>query len=298
MRAIQSVVLGISAYAILLAQAPSPRPEFEVASIKPAEKIDAASGKQIHVGMQIDGAQLHATMFSLKDLIRIAYQVKDHQVIGPDWIATDRYNIHATLPAGTKRDQVPAMLQTLLEQRFQLKLHRGQKEFPVYAIVVAKDGASKLKPSALDPEVLDASGRPAPVDVQGSGGRDGTTVKFGRGAYYTFGDNKFEGHKLSAQQLADTLSRYVERPVLDMTGLEGTYDVALQFTPEDYRVLLIRSAVYAGVTLPPEALMFLQGASDEAIFKGLQNVGLKLEQRKAPIEVLLVDSMNKAPTDN
>ena len=81
-----------------------------------------------------------------------------------------------------------------------------------------------------------------------------------------------------------------------MTGLEGTYDLNLEFTPEDYRVLLIRSAVYAGVTLPPEALMFLQGASDESIFKGLQTVGLKLEQRKAPLEVLLIDSMTKTPS--
>ena len=134
--------------------------------------------------------------------------------------------------------------------------------------------------------------------MQGSGGRGGTTVKFGRGAYYTFGDDKFEAHKLSMQILADTLSRYVERPVIDMTGLEGTYDVALKFTPEDYRVLLIRSAISAGVTLPPEALVFLQGASDEAIFKGLQNAGLKLEQRKAPIEVLLVDSISKTPVEN
>ena len=298
MRVIQSLCLGISAAVVVLAQTASVRPEFEVASIKPAEKIDAMSGAQVHVGMQIDGAQMHATYFSLKDLIRIAYKVKDHQVVGPDWISTDRFNIHATLPAGTSRDQVPEMMQTLLEQRFQLKMHRGSKEFPVYAIVLAKDGASKLKPSPLEPEVVDANGRKAPVDVQGSGGRGGTTIKFGRGAYYTFADNKFEAHKLSMQILADTLTRYVERPVVDMTGLEGTYDVMLEFTPEDYRVLLIRSAIYAGVTLPPEALMFLQGASDESIFKGLQTVGLKLEQRKAPLEVLLIDSMNKTPTDN
>ena len=177
-------------------------------------------------------------------------------------------------------------------------MHRGTKESPVYAIVLAKDGASKLKPSPLDPEVVDSSGRKAPVDVQATGGRGGTTVKFGRGAYYTFADNKFDARKLTMQVLADTLTRYVERPVVDMTGLEGTYDVALEFTPEDYRVLLIRSAIYAGVTLPPEALMFLQGASDESIFKGLQTVGLKLEQRKAPLEVLLIDSMTKTPTDN
>ena len=298
MRVIQSAILGISACAVLCAQSASSRPEFEVASIKLAAPVDAASGARVHVGMQIDGAQVHATYFSLKDYIRIAYRVKDYQVIGPDWISTQRYDIHATLPAGASRDQVLEMFQTLLEQRFQLKMHRGTKEFPVYAIVVAKDGASKLKESPLEPEVVDANGRKAPVDVQGSGGRDGTTVKFGRGAYYTFGDNKLEAHKLTMQLLADTLSRYVERPVVDMTGLEGTYDAKLEFTPEDYRVLLIRSAINAGVTLPPEALMLLQGASDESIFKGLQTAGLKLEQRKAPIEVILVDSITKTPIEN
>ena len=127
--------------------------------------------------------------------------MKDHQVVGPDWISTDRFNIHATLPAGAARDQVPEMLQTLLEQRFQLKMHRGSKEFPVYAIVLAKDGASKLKESPLEPEVVDANGRKAPVDVQGYRRTRRHHHQFGRGAYFTFADNKFEAHKLSMQLL-------------------------------------------------------------------------------------------------
>ena len=98
--------------------------------------------------------------------------------------------------------------------------------------------------------------------------------------------------------LADSLARFVERPVVDMTGLKGTYDLTLEFTPEEYRVLLIRSALAAGVTLPPEAMRLLEGASDESLFKGLQAMGLKLESRKAPLEVLVIDSISKTPVAN
>ena len=99
-------------------------------------------------------------------------------------------------------------------------------------------------------------------------------------------------------QLADSFGRFVERPVVDMTELKGTYDLTLEFTPEDYRALLIRMALSAGVNLPPEALRLLEGASDESLFKGLQTVGLKLESRKAPLEVLVIDSATKTPIEN
>jgi uncharacterized protein (TIGR03435 family) len=90
----------------------------------------------------------------------------------------------------------------------------------------------------------------------------------------------------------------VERPVVDMTDLKGTYDLTLDFTPEEYRTLLIRMALSAGVNLPPEALRLLEGGSDEALFKGLQAMGLKLESRRAPLEVLVIDSVSKTPIAN
>ena len=282
--------------AVLLGQTAPARPEFEVASVKPAEKIDATTGAPIHIGVQIDGAQVHFNSMSLKDLIRIAYRVKDYQVSGPDWITSERYSVHATLPKGAKREQVTDMLQSLLEERFQLKFHRDSKEFPVYAVVDAKNG--KLKESPLDPDTADAGGGRGAVNVEATGGRNGVSLSYGRGAYFNFGNEKLEVKKLTTLQLADTLSRFVERPVIDMSGLTGTYDITLEFSPEDYRALLIRSALSAGVTLPPEALRLLEGANDETLFRGLQNAGLKLEPRKAPLEVLIVDSANRQPTDN
>jgi uncharacterized protein (TIGR03435 family) len=286
---IRSAILGVAGAAVLLAQTAPVRPEFEVASIKPT--TTAPLGAQVHVGVQIDGAQVHCTYLSVRDYIRIAYKVKEYQVTGPDWLASDRYDIHAKLPAGATREQVPEMLQTLLEERFQIKMHRDSKEFPVYGVVVGKGGL-KLKESPLDPETQ------AGVNVTAEGGARGTTLTFGRGAYFTLADNRFEARKLTMAQLADSLGRFVERPVVDMTELKGTYDLTLEFTPEEYRVLLIRTALSAGVALPPEVMRFLEGASDESLFKGLQAMGLKLESRKAPLEVLVIDSASKTPIEN
>jgi len=286
---IRSAILGVAGAAVLFAQTAPPRPEFEVASIKPSTV--APTGAQVHVGVQIDGAQVHCTYLSVRDYIRIAYRVKEHQVIGPDWLASERFDIHAKLPAGATRDQVPEMLQTLLEARFQIKMHRDSKEFPVYGVVVGKGGL-KLKESPLDPETQ------AGVNVTAEGGARGTTINFGRGAYFTLADNRFEARKLTMAQLADSVGRFVERPVVDMTELTGTYDLTLEFTPEEYRTLLIRTALSAGVALPPEVMKFLEGASDESLFKGLQALGLKLESRKAPLEVLVIDSASKTPIEN
>jgi uncharacterized protein (TIGR03435 family) len=136
------------------------------------------------------------------------------------------------------------------------------------------------------------------VNVTATGGRGGTTVNYGRGAYFTLADNKFEVRKLSMEILAEAIGRFVDRPVVDMTDLKGTYDLTVEFTPEDYRAMLIRMAMSAGVNLPPEAMRLLEGTSDEALFKGLEKLGLKLENRKAPLEVLVVDSATKTPIEN
>ena len=163
------------------AQSASPRLEFEVASIKPSPALT----DNVHIGMRIDGAQLHFTAFSLKDYIRIAYRVKDYQVEGPDWISSERFDIAAKLPAGATREQVNDMLQTLLVDRFKLTFHRVKKEFPVYALVVAKSGA-KLKESDL--KGMSASDfTKGPDSVAASGSAAGVSVDLGRGSSFTSG---------------------------------------------------------------------------------------------------------------
>ncbi len=293
MRAIVWVTSAVLASAPLFGQT-SDRPEFEVASIKPSNLLDGQN--RVNIGVHIDGAQFHCNSFSLKDYIRIAYKVKDYQVIGPDWIGSERFDISAKIPAGVPRDKVDEMLQTLLEQRFGLKMHRDHKEFPVYALVVTKPG--KLKETPPESEADMAQAAKAPVEVQANGGPRGVDINLGNGSSFTFADNKFVATKIDMPRAADTLSRFLDRPVVDITGLKGMYDFKLDLTPEDYRAMLIRSAISAGVALPPEALKLLDNATDDSLHTALAAVGLKLEPRKAPLEVLVVDHAEKNPTAN
>jgi uncharacterized protein (TIGR03435 family) len=286
--AIPALFLSLGAFG----QTPAPRPEFEVASVKPAEPLGAA--EQVNVGLHIDGAQVRFTYLSLKDLIHIAYRLRAYQVDGPDWISSERFDIAAKLPAGAQRDKVPEMLQSLLANRFQLVLHRESKELPVLALVVAKGGL-RMKES---PPEADAPAGAGNLDVAATGGPSGVSVSFGKGSYYSFGNDKFEAKRLTMPYLADSLARYEADPVVDMTGLTGAYDFVLQLTPEDYRAMLIRAAVGAGVQLPPEALRFLDTNTGDSLTASLERVGLRLERRKAPVDMLIVDKASKTPTAN
>jgi uncharacterized protein (TIGR03435 family) len=248
------------------------------------------------VGIHIDGAQVRITYFSLKDYIRVAYQVKDYQVLGPDFITSDRFDIAAKIPAGATREQIPEMLKSLLEDRFKIQTHKDTKEFPVYALVAAK-GGFKLKETPAEAGEAEPAARPN-VNITASGSARGVNLDLGRGSYFSFADNKLEAKKLTMTQFCDTLARFMDRPIVDMTDLKGNYDITLNFTPEDYTAMLIRSAITAGVVLPPQALRALEFSSGDSLTSALQQVGLKLDARKAPLPVLVVDKIEKTPTAN
>ncbi len=284
------VLLAVLAPALLPGQNTPGRVEFEVASIKPSAPLTA---QRVDVGLHIDGSQVRCSYLSLRDYIRLAYQVKDYQVLGPEWIESEHFDLAAKFPEGGSRGQVREMLQSLLADRFQLKLHHDKKEFPVYTLVVAK-GGPKIKESAPAPEA--AAG--APVNISASGAREGTSIDLGNGASFTAADNKFEATKLTMLNTADLLSRYTDRPVVDMTELKGRYDFTLEFTPEDFRAMRIRSALAAGITLPPQALKLLAESSGDSLLAAVEKLGLKLESRKAPLDVLVVDHIEKTPTEN
>jgi uncharacterized protein (TIGR03435 family) len=267
----------------------APRPEFEVASIKPS--ADMIAGGQFKIGLHIDGAQVRCSYLSLKDYIIMAYKLKNYQFSGPDWMATERFDISAKLPEGATRDQVGVMLQSLLEDRFQLKTHRGTKEFSVYALTAAKGGL-KMKESPLE-EGGDATN----VDVRAAAGSS-TTVNLGKGASLTYSDNRMAATKVTMAVLADQLGRFMDRPVVDQTELKETYDFSLDFQPEEFIVLKIRMAQAAGIQLPPQALQMLENSSDAPVLSAVQSLGLKLESRKAPLETVVADSALKVPTGN
>jgi uncharacterized protein (TIGR03435 family) len=270
------------------------QPAFEVASVRPSS---ASGDTKVNVGVHIDGARVSFNSLSLQDYIAFAYDVKGHQIVGPDWLAGERFDIAATLPPGTERPQVRAMVQTLLAERFGLKLHKDSKEFPVYAIVRGK-GPLKLKETAPDPDNGNAEPQKPAVNVTGGGSRNGVNIDYGGGSWFAFANNKLEGKKLSMARLAETLARFEDRPVVEMTALAGNYDFVLDFTPEDYQAMLIRSAVNAGMVLPPQAIHAMEAASGDSLMTSIESLGLKLDRRKAPLDVLVVDKIDRTPAAN
>jgi uncharacterized protein (TIGR03435 family) len=284
------IVLGATA---LFGQNPA-RPSFEVASIRPSAPGPPQQGV---AGARIDGAQFRTAYLTLKDYIGVAYRLKLYQISGPDWIGTDRFDVAATLPEGTLPAQVPSMMETLLEERFQLKVHREKKEFPIYALEIAKGGL-KMTEAPRSPELENADPR-APQEFTGGGSNQGVSINLGPGSSVSFSNNKFEAKRLTMPSLAGTLERFLDRPIVDMTDLKGSYDFSIDVTADDYRAMLIRSAVVAGVVLPPDVLRFLDSASSpESLFDGLAKLGLKLEPRRAPLDVLVIDGALRMPTEN
>jgi uncharacterized protein (TIGR03435 family) len=320
------VVLTVAIAAF--AQTPPPPPlAFEVASIKPAGALDPlaiAQGK-VSVGMKVDGAICNIGSFSLRDLVRTAYEVKDYQISGLDSLgaamSAQRFNIQATLPEGATEKQVPQMLQALLAERFKLVIHRETRDQSVYALVVAK-GGPKLKESEPDPPAP-ADAAPATPDAPKKGeavfGQGANQVRIsgnptdGKGMvvkggpmgqmHMTMADGKLhlEASKMTMASLADVATNFVGKPVVDMTELKGNYQVALDLSMDDIKNV----ARAAGLNMPgtpagnaANAPVDAADPSGSSIFGSVQQLGLKLEARKAPLPYIVVDHFEKMPTEN
>lgn len=281
---------------------------------------------QAHIGISIDSARVDIGSLSLADLIRTAYRMKPYQVSGPDWMASERFDILAKLPEGAPKEKVPEMLQALLADRFKMTSHCENKEHPAYALIVGKSGP-KLKdadPATAPPPAADAP--PAKgglvmgsgeyqVRVEPSGDRRGATVsspQFGQMKISAgeAGMMRMEFTRMTMQNLADTLSRYTDKPVLNLTELTGSYQVTLDLSIEDLRN--VARAAGMGMAMGPGSGMMNRAREGEAargpaesastpggsIFTAIQALGLKLEARKLPVEMLIIDHIEKAPTDN
>lgn len=290
MKALYFAAIGIFAATLAFGQAAPAKLEFEVASVR----LSQPSGpNRVDVGLRMDGSQAHFGSLSLKDYIAMAYRVTASRVSGPDWIASERFDISAKLPEGGTRDQIPEMLQALLSERFQLKLHHETKELSAYALVLGKSPLKVTKtPDAAAPDAQGA------VNVTASGSIAGVSVDLGNGSYYTFANNQFEFKKTSMDVVAERLERFLDRPIVNMTALTGNYDLTLALTPEDYRALLVRSAVNAGVSLPPPAPRLLDNGPPVSLFDSLDRLGLHLDARKLPLDMVIVDQALQTPTDN
>jgi uncharacterized protein (TIGR03435 family) len=265
---------------------------FEVASIRPTDSELPAGAR---VGFQATGSQVRIGAMSIKDLLGIAYTLRPQQIEGPDWLGQQRWDVSATIPDGVPTSKVPDMLAALLVERFQLKFHREMRELPVYALGTAKAGAKVIE-SAPDPNAPAAP--PDTVNVVGGGTGAGVSLDLGNGSSFTLANNKVQIRRMTMFDIAETLTRFVDRPVVDRTGLTKTYDLTLDLTPEEYGAILIRSAVNAGVQLPPQAMRLLDAASPDTLSSPLSRFGLTFDARREPLDVLVVDSSSKTPTEN
>jgi uncharacterized protein (TIGR03435 family) len=216
--------------------------------------------------------------------------VRDYQITGPSWLPEAKFDISAKFPQNSEtRNQLREMVQSLLEDRFKLAARVQKKEMPVYALVVSKNGP----PLKESPDTAaDASGENKDnvnVVVTG-GGRGGATVDLGKGSYISNGNGHVEAHKVTIASLVEGLWRMVDRPIIDMTGLTGTYDFSLAYGVDDLRTMLRR--LHMDRPIPDGAL------PPASIFDSLKAAGLTLEARKAPIDIIVIDHMEKTPSAN
>jgi len=289
-RTLAGAVLIVFTSGSAFSQPDAKLPEFEVASIKPAPP---PTGNNMRVMMGGNPGRVNMSNITLRDMLRQAYQVKDYQISGPDWMNSTRYDVVATIPHNTPREQVPLMWQSLLADRFKLTLHREKKELPVYALVVGKNG----------PTLKEAEDNGAPAPPPGPGGFPG--MGGGRGMVQ-MGRGRLTAKRATVGGFADLLSRQMDRPVVDQTELQGFYDFSLEWTPDERQ----RMQFMPGMPGPPPGA----GGEDHAaraggpegpppsgptIFVAVQEqLGLKMEAKKSPVEILVIDHLEKAPTEN
>jgi uncharacterized protein (TIGR03435 family) len=238
---------------------------------------------------------------------------------------SERFDIVAKVPAGATPEQVNLMLQKLLVDRFQMTVHREAKELPVYALVVGKNGHKLKEPAPGGKEspidaALAGRGAPPPPPPAGGGGElgmimmrsGGPNTKSGLMTMMRNGLIEIVGTKATVSILAGALSSQVNRPVVDETGLQGEYDFTLDFAPDE----TVRPGGASGafvMTVPGPApgpggtgaapaapgSVTRDPASAASLFTAIQSqLGLKLEPKKGPVEMVVVDKAEKAPGAN
>ena len=237
--------------AALFAPAQSPKPSFEVASVKPNPELGPPGDQPVNA----DPSPGHFAMRDkpLRFYIEWAYDLKDYQIVGPEWIKIDeRYDISASASGAATNDRMRQMLQTLLAERLQMKSHMEKRDLNVYALGAGKGEAKIVKADPDSKPMIDGRGSP---------------VQF---------------HNFPLSRLTFLLTRRMDRPTLDLTGLEGNFD---------YKVDL------SGLGNKPGSSGY--DGEGKSVFQSIQeDMGLKLEPRKWPVDVLVIDSVNKVPTEN
>ena len=240
-------------------QAGRGQPRFEVASVRRAERCTVQNS--------IDGSLVNLNGDPLTVVIMEAFKVKMDHIVGPSWLDQDCFSISAKIPEGIGKDQLPAMLEALLVERFKLVAHKENRLVPGYALVVDK-GGPKLKQT--DP------------DSPGLG-----QVRFGASSI---------AGSMGMAALTRYLSNRLGAPVENQTGLKGTFDVEISWVPDQAveRPDPYFSSVGGGSAPAPASAMGSSG-----IFTALRELlGLRLDSRKESVATIVIDHIERVPTEN
>ena len=262
------VLLYVVTAASLAAQQPAASAAFEVASVKRHTLDDT----RVMMVAQPGGGFVAANV-PLRHVIRVAFQLQDNQIVGgPDWIDTDRFDIEAKGATASAAPGVELLqsLQSLLSERFTLATHRETRELPVFGLErVRRDGLGPgMRPTACPDLEIDFK-QPKPC----ANISNGTGFLTMRGTWLA--------------PFTQELGRYVDRMVIDRTGLDGRYDIDLRWSPEQ------QQAPGAGAAPVPPAPQ-----DRPSFFTALQEqLGLRLESTRAPVDVLVIDRV-EPPTPN
>ncbi len=319
-----AVQAPVAAAATAAVQTTSGNLSFDAASVRPSPAPDMAvmiaglqAGKQPN-WVRIDGTRATFNYESLNDLIAYAYKMKRYEISGPEWLVTDRFDIAARLPDGATKDDVPEMLRALLAERFKLATHREMSEQPVLGLVIGKSGP-KLKEATATPEAIDQDAPLKPGEskqdtpsgpIRLMKNADGsTTYNMGARGSFTL---KFDGETRSMHMEASTITMkgFVMmmttlgagqgRQIVDMTGLTGMYQAAVDFSLMDLQSSLSAQGIDiprrpGGGSSGTEATDPEGGATVSA---ALEKLGLRLEKSRAKVDRLVVGHVEKSPTEN
>ncbi len=278
----------------------APHLEFEVASVKTNK-----SGPMM-TAMRVVPSEFRMTNIPLRILIMQAYRVSGYQLIGgPNWLDSERFDIVAKAPAGSPPDQTQLMLRGLLADRFKLKVHGETREAQVYALVLARsDGrlGPKLSKSTDDCEKILAERRAAAAAARASGGGPVPFTMPGPNEKPVCTINmrptsvlngiplmKFIGGGQPMQVLVNQISSFLNKRVVDRTGLTGLYDFELEFSMRGQMPLTTQGAGGAATAAPID--------EGPTVFDAVRELGLKLESERGPVEHLVIDSVQR-PTED
>jgi uncharacterized protein (TIGR03435 family) len=259
-----------------------PTPAFEVATVKPG--APEARGSTIRGGPENRGGQsdpnrIEYVNHSLQQLVLRAYDILPFELSGPAWMENARFDITAKLPRGTRTEQIPAMLQSLLVARFHIKAHREAKEQTVFNLTVARSGA-RLKESTAPADLplvdgqlkADKNGFPPPVADR--------VMRYSVG-----GRLRLSAGRQDAGQIARMLSGYLGARVADKTGLTGKYDFTLEFEEDN-------------PSPEPAERQIDQGPAPSLLTAIQDQLGLRLNKTKGQVDVLVIDRVDRTPEEN